>query len=348
MKTGNLVRFGWVLLMIFLAIVACNGTSSPTVAPTAVVTSAPASSIPPTSASSNQGVAPVALPDTRLDQASDVNSSDMATAKRVAGGDTFVQGLYERPFNANTMDTYFPYIDIASTQGFKDDMWGYATITLAGPDKSGHLSAEYAVELDLNKDGRGDWLIRASNPSSTSWTTQGVQAWKDADGDVGGVIPMVADNNPAAGNGYETQVFDQGKGDSVDGAWVRLDQQDPNTVEIAFKLSMLGDPKSFAMGAWAGSNIDPSKFDYNDHMTHIQAGDPDPGYGVYPIKDLAEIDNTCRLAIGFVPTNYVPGLCKVVIPKGQPLPPGIVPTPLCGGKICNYGIDPRTCQCIPG
>ncbi len=349
MKTGNLMRFAWALLMLFLAIVACTGTNTPTPAPTlapAAVTSIPPSAVP---ISVNQGVSPVALPSQRLDQAGDMDSSDMATARRVSGGDTFIQDLYERPFNANTMDTYFPYIDIVNTQGFKDDTWGYATITLAGADKSGHLSAEYAVELDLNKDGRGDWLIRASNPSSTTWTTQGVQAWKDSDGDVGGTIPVVADSNPSSGDGYETLVFDQGKGDLVDGAWARVDPNDPNTVQIAFKLSMLGNPKSYAMGAWAGANIDPSQFDFNDHMTHVQAGDPNTGYPTYPIKALAEIDNTCRLAIGFVPTNYVPGLCKVVIPKGQPAPPGvIVPTPLCGGKTCPYGIDPKTCICIPG
>lgn len=346
MKTGNLIRFGWVLLMLFLAIVACMGTNSPTPTSAPATTSEPVASTPAEPSSSNSGLSPVDLPSQRLDQASDMSSLDMAMAKRVAGGDRFVNGLYERPFNANTMDTYFPYIDIISTQGFKDDTWGYATITMAGADKDGHLSAEYAVELDLNKDGRGDWLIRASNPSSTTWTTQGVQAWKDSDGDVGGVIPMVADNNPSGGNGYETLVFDQGKGDLVDGAWTRIDPNDPNTVEIAFKLSMLGNPKLYAMGSWAGSNIDPATFDYNDHMTHADAGDPDPGYGVYPLKDLAETDNTCRLAIGFVPTTYVPGLCQVVIPKGQPAPPGvIVPTPGCT-NFCKYGYAKPYPACI--
>jgi len=63
------------------------------------------------------------------------------------------------------------------------------------------------------------------------------------------------------------------------------------------------------MGAWAGANIDPSQFDYNDHLTHAQAGDPNQANPqVYPIKALAEIDNTCRLAMGLVPTTKVPGL----------------------------------------
>jgi len=312
MKPKKSTRFVWALLMLVLTILACTATGQPAAAPT--TNSSPPTSIGPSPAA--QGVSPADLPSQRLDQASDINSSSMATAKGVSGGDVFVNGFYERPFNANTMDKYFPYIDIINTQGFKDNTWGYATITMAGTDQDGHLSAEYAVELDLNKDGRGDWLVRASNPASTTWTTQGVQAWKDTDGDVGGVIPMVADNKPSGGDGYETLVFDEGKGSLTDGAWVRISSNDPKTVQIAFKLSMLGNPTSFAMGAWAGANIDPSQFDYNDHMTHAQAGDPNQGYPqVYPIKALAEIDNTCRLAIGFVPTSTVPGLCEV--PQSQ-------------------------------
>ena len=236
------------------------------------------------------------------------------------------------------MDTYFPYVDIVDVQGFKDDLWGYLTITLVGTDANGKLPAQYAAELDLNKDGRGDWLIRASNPSSTTWTTQGVQAWKDSDGDVGGNIPMVADNKPSGGDGYETLVFDEGKGNLPDGAWARISPDDPKTVQIAFKLSMLGSPASFAMGAWAGANIDPAHFDYNDHMTHADAGDPTPGYGVYPIKELAEIDNTCRLAIGFVAKGNEPGLRKTYKnnPPGVAAPPGIIFLPVCT-NLCTCG-----------
>jgi len=333
MKPKNLNRFVWVLLMLFLTIVACTGTSKPTavpsLAPTAI--SSPTATVDPPPAA-HQGVSPAELPSQRLDQADDYNSSSMATAKNVPGGDVFAHGLYERPFNANTMDTYFPYMDIVHIQGFEDDTWGYLTITLAGTDKNGKLPAQYAAELDLNKDGRGDWLIRASNPSSTTWTTQGVQAWKDTDGDVGGVVPMLADARPDGGDGYETLVFDQGKGSLTDGAWVRISPNDPKTVQIAFKLSMVGSRSSFAMGAWAGANIDPSQFDYNDHMTHAQAGDPnqaDPQ--VYPIQALAEIDNTCRLAIGFVPTSTVPGLCEapqIFHPgPGAPPPPPVYQPP---------------------
>ena len=328
MKAKNLNRLLFVSSALIVAALACQGTKG---APTP--TSSPPTSVPPqaTATSAQTSDVPAVLPLKALDTEGDVDSSSMATAKGVSGGDVFAQGLFERPFNANTMDTYFPYVDIVQIKGYKDDTWGYLEITLAGTDKGGKLPAQYAAELDLNKDGRGDWLIRASNPASTSWTTQGVQAWKDTDGDVGGAIPMVADAKPDGGDGYETLAFDQGKGDTPDGAWARISPNDSKTVQFAFKLSMLGSPSSFAIGAWAGDNIDPSKFDYNDHMTHAQAGDPNQGYPqVYPIKDLAKIDNTCRLAVGFVPTGAVPGLCE--IPQIQhtggsvpppPPPPGI-------------------------
>jgi len=160
-----------------------------------------------------------------------MNSSVDATKKMSpAGSDAFVNNLYERPFNANSMDTYLPYIDIVNTQGYIDDTWGYATITLSGNDTNGKLPAKYGVELDLNKDGRGDWLIIASNPTSTQWSTQGVQAWKDTNGDAGGAIPIVADKVPSSGDGYEILVFDQGKGNNnPDGAWVRISPDDSKT-----------------------------------------------------------------------------------------------------------------------
>ncbi len=304
MRVSN--RLFYMFFVLLFAVLACQGTGNSSSSSSSSANSS--TSNPPTP---NPALAPVSLPVQRLDQASDVNSSENATKKQVSGGDVFVEGLYERPFNANTMDKYFPYVDIVNTQGFKDNTWGFATITLAGDDSNGHLPAQYAVELDLNKDGRGDWLIRAADPASTSWTTQGVQAC-------------------------------QGKGSLTDGAWVRIAPNDPKSVQIAFKLSMLGNPKSYAMGSWAGTNIDPSTFDVNDHMTHIQAGSPNPGDGVYPIKALAEIDNTCRLAIGFVPTGREPGLCKTIALGGAA--PGTCPFP--ASQCYPYSQNPYpNCTC---
>jgi len=357
-KTKNLNRLAWILGALLVVASACQGTGNASNSSTPTSPTNPPSSPVPTATSGSVQTSdvPAVLPLTLLDQEGDVDSSSMATAKNEPSGDNFVQGLYERPFNANTMDTYFPYMDIVHIKGYKDDTWGYLVTTLAGTDKNGQLPAQYAAELDLNKDGRGDWLIRASNPSSTTWSTQGVQAWTDPDGNVGGAVPMLADNQLSNGRGYYDLIFDQGKGNLPDGAWVRISPSDPKTVQIAFKLSMVGSPSSFAMGAWAGANIDPSMFDYNDHMTHAQAGDPNQGYPqVYPIKALAEIDNTCRLAVGFIPTSPVPGLCEVPQIQhtggGGAPPPGVPPPPPCNcptGEIDGYQITlaaTAPCKC---
>lgn len=347
MKVKNPNRLRWMFGVLLLAALACQSTTAtPTATPAPASTSAQ-NTVPSGPPTQNPN-APVNLPTKHLDNAGDQNSSVDATKKMAPGGETFVQGLYERPFNANTMDVYFPYVDIVNIQGFKDDTWGYATITMSGADASGHLPAKYGVELDINRDGRGDWLILANNPSATDWTTQGVQAWKDANGDVGGKTPMYADK--MGGDGYETLVFDQGKGDNPSDVFAKVDANDPNTVVIAFKLSMLGNPPSYAMGGWAGTDaLNPVLFDMNDHMTHQQAGSPLPDLTTYPLKALSEIDNTCRLAIGFAPKGNEPGLCKTAIVPNAPSVPGAPPPPGCTNGPCSYGQMPYpNCQCIPG
>ena len=75
------------------------------------------------------------------------------------------------------------------------------------------LPGQYGVELDLDRDGRGEWLIRVAAPGSTDWSRQGVQAWTETNGDVGGVAIMTADSKPRGGDGYDELVFDEGKGE---------------------------------------------------------------------------------------------------------------------------------------
>ncbi len=311
MKLKLPARLFWVCGVLVVAALACQNTLTPGGSATATPSGSGGAQAP--SPQGETAGAPGDLPAKRADQGGDVDSSTDAKHKAVPGGDIFVAGLYERPLNANTMDTYFPYIDIVNFQGYKDATWGYGAITLNNTDANGKLPAKYGVELDLNKDGRGDWLILASAPDSTTWTTQGVKAWTDTDGDVGGGTPMYADKNTSNGDGYEALAFDQGSGKNPDDVWVRIASGDKETIDIAFKLSMLGNPESFAMGAWAGTDaLDPSKFDFNDHMTHAAAGSPLLTYKVYPLKQLAEIDNTCRLAIAFPASGKVPGLCYVI------------------------------------
>jgi hypothetical protein len=304
------------IAVFILTILACGLPGTSLITPT----SAPlASSLPqelPTGnpiqtieISTESSIVPVNLPVDRAGFAADMDSSSNAESQKVSGGDRFSRGLLERPFNAVSMDTYFPDIDIIETEGFINDLWGVATITLAGLDEEGKLSGNYAVELDLDRNGRGEWLIIATNPSDTSWTTEGVRMYKDANGDIGSITPLFADP-PAFGDGYETLVFDKDKGEPSDAVIVRIAPSDARKINIAFQLSIVGNPNSFIMGVWAGNYLlSPALFDFNDNFTHEQAGSPIADFYVYPLKSLSEIDNTCRLAINFFPSGAEPGLC---------------------------------------
>ena len=81
-----------------------------------------------------------------------------------------------------------------------------------------------------------------SKPASTDWSTDGVQVWQDTNHDVGGAAVIVADEHPEPGDGYETSVFDSGKGNDPDSAWARISPTDPNTIQLAVKRSVLQLP----------------------------------------------------------------------------------------------------------
>ncbi len=209
------------------------------------------------------------------------------------------------------MDVYYPYLDIQITEFYQDDTWIYAVITLKGDESSQSLAGNYGFEIDLNVDGGGDWLIMAAQPSSTEWSTDGVQVWFDENDDVGGSVKVIGDKVLPGGNGYETMVFGDGQADDADLAWVRISAADPNTVQIAAKLSLLEGDKTFLVGMWAGGeDFSPALFDVNDTLTHEQAGASLKELKFfYPIKELSELDNVCRMAIGFQPSGNEPGLC---------------------------------------
>lgn len=304
------------MLAVLLGILACAlpGSSGP--APTAPTADQATSASNPISAAptavQHQTVPPDALPEQRASHAGDQDSSTTADQKHPPGGDRFTFGQFERPFNANTMDVYYPYLDIQDTIYYLDDTWFYAAITLHDLDQNQSLPGKYAVEIDTDLDGRGDWLLLAEKPSSRTWSTSGVSVWADRNKSVGGQVPVTADKQVSTDDGYESLVFDETHGDDPDLAWARLAPNDPKTVQLAVKRSLLGGD-TFLTGAWAGGAIlDPSMFDINDHVSHEKAGEamPDLEY-YYPIKDVSQLDNACRVAIGFQPTGSEPGLCPV-------------------------------------
>ncbi len=283
-------------------------------------------------------VVPVTLPEAVSGHAADQVSE---SGKDIAGGDRFTYGQFERPFNSESMDAYFPSLDIVDTVVHQDDSWLYGTIQLSALEGAEISAAKYALELDTDRDGKGDWLIVASNPASTDWTILGVQVYNDANEDVGNLSPMFTDEG-ASGDGFESVVFDQGTGTDPESAWVRVSPDNPNVIDIAVKRSVIGDPQSFMINMWAGhSLLDPALFDLNDAFTHEEAGAANPGFELfYPIKAVSEIDNSCRLAIGFQPSGGEPGLCKTLVHVNpsdptSPYTPYTAPDLSC--EPCNVG-----------
>lgn len=345
------------LLLIFTLffVLACGLPSAATeVAETeAPATDAPTESAPPSTEAAPEiqhTDIPVNLPENQSGQAGDFDSSKILENKTPVGGDRFTYGRFERPFNANTMDIYFSQLDIVSTKVFKDDLWVYASISLKNLGASSSQTAKYALELDVNLDGKGDWLIVASKPESTEWVVFGVYIFYDENDDVGGEFPSLTDNVSIPGDGFEKTIFDQGLGNDPDSAWVRISPNDPNIIEFAVKQSAIETPEKFLINTWAGNSlIDPSLFDFNDFYTHEQAGAADSGLPIfYPIKEISEIDNSCRIAIGFQPTGNEPGLCDTLIPVKITDP--LAPTPAtcarpssCNG--CGAIWDQSTCTC---
>jgi hypothetical protein len=267
------------------------------------------------------------LPTERSNHAGDQDSSTTADQKRATDGDRFTFGRFERPFNSQTMDIYFPNMDIVDVSIFTDAIWVYSAISVKSLDSSNSTPAKYAMEIDLNLDGHGDLLVIASQPLSSDWKTDGVQVWSDTNGDVGGNKVLRADASQH-GDGYETMLFDNGNGSDPDAAWVRISPDDPNTIQIAAKLSVLNGDTTYMVGVWAGANLSPDQFDINDRFTHEQAGAAMVEFDIfYPIKDLAELDNTCRLNIGFQAAGTEPGLCKLPVKIRESESPSIEPPP---------------------
>jgi len=264
-----------------------------------------------------------------LSEMTDRDTSSMASQRR-ALGENFNQNLYERPFNANAMDKYFPDLDILRARLSRDSQWFFVEIKLAGQDPAGGLLGVYGAEIDLNVNGRGDVLLMAAKPGP-AWSTEGVRVWQDGNNDVGAAHPIGSDG-PVNGDGYETLLFRSGVGTDSDAAWARISPTDPNSTQIAFKRSLISDDGNFTWGAWAMSEImlNPAWFDYNDHFSHAEAGSPlTESTEFYPLKAFAEVDNTCRWAVGFTPTGSEPGIC--------PVPP--TPTPVVPGHISGVVFD---------
>jgi hypothetical protein len=272
-------------------------------------------------------------PPAKIAYVDDISEKATNGANGAAGGDNYSENIYERPFNKDM--TYRPDLDIASSTFSKDSDWFYVSIALADQNPAnGKMSADYGVELDVNKDGRGEFVIWTVPEFTTEWTRVNAKIFGSTTNMVGGTNPTLSDAPGWSGATYDKLVFD-GASDSVNnGAWVRLSSA-ANTLEIAFNPKLVGSPAEFLWGVWADDGVkDPAKFDYNDVIAKADAGSPYKSQADYPPKGIWAVDSTCRYWIGFTPSTKIPGSCMTeatATPKPTPTATKFLPPPAKSG-----------------
>ena len=285
-------------------------TKPPTIAPTEKPTTAPTPQ------------AHIMIPVTGSGKAQTIHdqvNKSVATQKRAYGGDEYRWGRFERPFNKN-MD-YLGYLDIVKVTMVRDDpAFIYVAIQVAEPViPAGENPAFFGLELDLNLDGRSTYLIRGERPFTEEWTAEGVDVWKSTTSEQ--PLPQLGAGIPVTGTiGFDVSVLLEGKGDDIDLAWIRLRPETQDTVEVAFKNSLIGGEKGkFVWRPFTdGVPFLPNQYDLQNTYTLEQAGSPIISESNYPLKEVYAVDNTCRVASGYEATGKEPGICPLPILPDKP------------------------------
>ncbi len=233
--------------------------------------------------------------------------TSLTSYMKMAWGDSLRLGILERPFTQTDMK-YYPETDLVGITVSEDENYYYFSLELNDVGDDGYPSANYAVELDLDKDLKGDYLLWVSGDDSTEWNQANVNVLQDANKDVGGAAAVIPD--AGAGDGYEKVVFSADVTDQADLAWKRVDPERPNVVQLAIKKTLL-EPGQFYWKAWADGNmVDAGQFDFNDFYSNAEAGSPDLDSADYPVNQLNLIDSTCWSANGFQPQEMTGGCYK--------------------------------------
>ena len=293
----------------------------------------------------------------------DTDSSGTGPEKRAPYGDSYKLNRFERPFLKDM--TYVSDMDIHKFGLSQDTDWYYISIELIGNDPNNALGINYGIEIDLDVDGFGDYIIWAGAPYGLEWDTSTVQIFKDTNRDTAGFSGLQSDAI-SHGNGYEELVFNGGGNQNADPdlAWVRMIQQQNTILQFAFKKSLIGS--FFMMGVVSDAGLkDVTKYDYADFFREVDAGSPIRGKENYPLGLLYAVDNTCWEAYGLQTSGYEPKLCQpilqpiptssnddggldaIITPAGNEPPLACSPPPDCNGEDPGTGdFDPTTCECL--
>lgn len=345
------------IAILMMAALACNlsGSTAPTeTAPPPPTDTAPPPAPPPTETPGVQHQdIPISAPESR--PYPDVVSVDTAPEKRAPYGDSYDLNRLERPFSQEMI--YIPDLDITAFSISEDETWYYVSIGLVGKDPNNTLSINYAVELDKNLDGFGDFLILAQPPYTEEWSAANIKIYADTNRNTAGLNPVKSDA-PFNGDGFDTLIHSiaDGIGDDPDLAWVRINAGPLATVQFAFKKSWAGS--QFMYGVMADGGLkDVAKLDYVNHFTLPEAGSPVRRNSYYPLQALYAIDNTCYQAFGFKATGFEPKICPEIVQpqQAQEKEPGPNTPDACTAigrpnpGNCPYGwADYPFCVCIPG
>lgn len=300
-----------IVLFMAIALSACGfGTKNSETPTEPPATNVPATEAPATEAPIVHTTIP-SEPVKTLGNASDNDEVKSYSNLDVNFGDDFAKNRFERPFTPE-MGTYLPEIDIVNFSIGEDDNFFYVTLNLGGLATAGQApTGHYAIELDSDIDGRAELLIVANPAFTTEWSTNGVQIFADDNGDVGGEDVKRNDAN-YTGDGYEKLMFDSGNGANPDLGWARFVNGETPAIQIAFNKVIFPTTPTFMWSVWASANpFENTKFNLHDTTTEEAAGSPDKQNSQYPIKNIAGIDNSCRVPVGFTATGYEPLGCPV-------------------------------------
>jgi hypothetical protein len=271
----------------------------------------------------------------------DFNSIDNAH-QGFTYGDQYLINRFERPFTVE-MKEYRGYLDLILANMKVNLPWFYIDIYLADvlPEQS---EALYSIVLDLDEDNRGDIIIQALMPEGSDWTVDGVWILKDSNEDVGGIQPLISDPPDENLTGFDTVIFEEGRGADPDLAWVRRNPADETSIQIVFKQSIPGGG-GFLWSVWADEGLnDPGLFDYNDRFIFEDAGSPFPDHEYHPIQAVYLVDSTCISWYGFDPEGDELGLCQMHIEER----PENGSNGSNGSKVCYFVKPPApVVRCLP-
>ena len=322
--------FGYTCFAVFAVVIlittltGCNYPGFRPTAPDLPTTPPPTPSLPPVviTPTEQTHILKPANPVGREQTIHDQVNKNYASQRRAYGGDEYKVGRFERPFD-QTM-AYLGYLDIVkSTMVRTDPTFIYITIQVADPVASAvEQPAFFGLELDLNRDGRSRYLIRGTRPLDEKWTSAGMDVWESTTS----ALPLaeISTGIPVTGSfGFDRDLLLDGKGHDIDMAWIRLKPGLADTVEIAFKNSLVGGEKgAFIWRPFTdGAPFAPGLYDLQNSFTLEQAGSPISGETYYPLKAVYAVDNTCRVASGFDATGKEPGLCPLPPPPEKPSQP---------------------------